>query len=101
MSDELTFWQQVSQIKAVLTVVISAALGAMVLGGFIMEWRIDVNVQEQLSKQDIGTDAKIVAMDHSIAMNERTGQENAEDIDQNRERVIAAFDALTGGRSAE
>ena len=98
MSDEMTFWQQVQKIKAVLTVLISAAVGAMIMGGFIMEWRIDVNVKAELGKLDLGTDLKIVAMDTSIASNARTGLENAEDISENKQAVRDAFQALMAGQ---
>jgi len=60
-----------------------------------LDWRVSVGVATALATQDLGTDAKIVSMDTSIADNKRTGDENAEDIDQNRDRVEAAFRVLT------
>lgn len=89
-------WEQLKQLKGVLTAIISAALVCMAIGAAIMEWRINVNVSEELAKLDIGTDAKIVTMDTSIADNKRTGEENAEDIEQNRRNVEAAFRRLMG-----
>ena len=71
-------------------VVLLAILGAL------MEWRISVNVAAALAAQDLATDSKIVAMDASIADNKRTGEENAEDIEQNRRNVEAAFRRLMG-----
>lgn len=44
------------------------AVAIVILFAFI-DWRIDVKVAEQLSKQDLGTDAKIVSMDDNIASN--------------------------------
>ena len=60
-----------------------------------LDWRVSVGVATALSAQDIGTDTKIVSMDTNIAENKRTGDENAEDIGQNRDRVEAAFRVLT------
>lgn len=71
------------------------AVALILFMGFV-DWRIGVKINEALAQQDIGTDAKIVAMDSSIADNRRTGEENAEDIEQNRQRVEAAFAALIG-----
>ena len=73
--------------------------GFLVIGGILLgyiEWRVSVNVAEALSSQDIATDANIVAIRSNIQSNTRTGEENAEDIEQNRERVEAAFAALLG-----
>lgn len=98
MSDQ---WEKLKEIKGLLASLIAAFSIVSVIGLALMEWRINVNVAEELGKLDLGTDAKIVAMDQDIADNRRTGEENAEDIEQNRERVIAAFDALTGGRPSQ
>lgn len=91
---ELSFWEQLKQIKAALSALSVAFVGALAVGGFIIDWVIDVKVNAALSALDIGTDAKIVSMDTGIADNKRTGAENAKDIEQNRQRVEAAFRAL-------
>lgn len=74
------------------------AVGGVVVVLFLgyLEWRVSAAVDNALSSQDIGTDAKIVAMDQMALANQRTGEENAEDIAQNRENVKAAFAALMG-----
>lgn len=89
-------WDQIKEIKGLLAGLVTAFTVVSVIGLALMEWRINVNVAAELAKYDIGTDAKIVAMDANIASNTRTGEENAEDIEQNRERVQAAFEALIG-----
>ncbi len=68
MSDKTT-WEQLKEIKGLLASIIAFAAGCLVLGGFLMEWRIDVNVTAALSKQDLATDTKIVAMDTATAEN--------------------------------
>jgi len=83
--------------KALLAALIGAFTLMSAVGIAILEWRIDVNVAEALAAQDIGTDAKIVDMDRNIESNRRTGEENAEDIEQNRARVEKAFEVLLGG----
>jgi hypothetical protein len=62
-----------------------------------MQWQVSVEVSKQLSAMDIGTDAKIVAMDSSIASNARTGEENAKDIAENKQAVRDAFNVLMSG----
>lgn len=93
MSDK---WEQIKEIKGLLTGLIAAFTVVSVIGLALMEWRIQVNVQQALASRDLGTDAKIVSMDTAIADNKRTGIENAKDIDLNRERVEAAFNVLLG-----
>lgn len=90
-------WEQLKEIKGVLTAIISAAIVCMAIGAALMEWRIDANVRAELSKLDIGTDAKIVAMDSSISNNARTGEENAKDIAENKQAVRDAFNVLMNG----
>ncbi|KPK74257.1 MAG: hypothetical protein AMJ84_00270 [Acidithiobacillales bacterium SM23_46] len=99
MSEEITVKDAAKAIatsKALLASIIAAFTLMSAVGIAILEWRVSVNVAEALAAQDLGTDAKIVAMDSAIADNKRTGSENAEDIEQNRERVEAAFAALLG-----
>ena len=88
----LAHWRQ-------LLILVTAFTVVSVIGLALMEWRISVNVAEALAAQDLGTDAKIVSMDTSIADNKRTGEENAEDIEDLDERVKMAFQALLGERN--
>lgn len=62
-----------------------------------MQWQVSVEVSKQLGAMDIGTDAKIVSMDSSIANNARTGEENAKDIAENKQAVRDAFNVLMNG----
>lgn len=73
--------------------------GFIVVGGLLlayMEWRIDVAVNEALSSQDIGTDAKIVSMDRNIDANRALSNRNKEEIDDAERRVEQAFEILLG-----
>jgi len=67
---------------------------ALVIFYQFMQWQVAVEVAKQLAAQDIGTDSKIVAMDAVAADNTRTGEENAEDIAENKQAVRDAFKAL-------
>ena len=89
-------WEQIKEIKGLLAGLVTAFTVVSVIGLALMEWRISVNVANALAKQDLGTDLKIVSMDTNIADNKRTGEENAEDISQNRRNVEAAFRRLMG-----
>ncbi len=66
--------------------------------GFL-DWRAQVHVANALAAQDLGTDTKIIAMDKVAADNTRTGEENAEDISENKQAVRDAFKALMGDGS--
>ena len=97
MSDEVTVKEvakAVATSKALLATIIASFTLMSAVGLYILEWRINVNVAQELAKLDIGTDAKIVAMDSSIADNKRTGEENAKDIAENKEAVRDAFRVL-------
>lgn len=94
-------WEQIKEIKGLLAACVAAFTVVSVIGLALMEWRINVNVREELANRDLGTDANIVAINSAVADNKRTGEENAEDIDQNRERVEAAFSALLGRNSED
>ena len=89
-------WEQIKEIKGLLAAMIAAFSVVSVVGLALMEWRINVNVRAELAKRDLGTDANIVAINTAVADNKRTGEENAEDIEQNRRNVEAAFSALLG-----
>lgn len=89
-------WEQIKEIKGLLAGMVTAFTVVSAVGLALMDWRIGVKVAEALAAQDLGTDAKIVAMDANIADNKRTGSENAEDIEQNRRNVEAAFRRLMG-----
>lgn len=67
---------------------------ALVIFYQFMQWQVSVEVQKQLGQQDLGTDAKIIAMDKVAAANKRTGEENAKDIAENKEAVREAFRVL-------
>lgn len=69
---------------------------ALVIFYQFMQWQVAVEVSKQLSARDLGTDANILSIKADVQENRRTGEENAEDIDQNRQRVEAAFSALLG-----
>lgn len=77
--------------------------GVVVLGGIILavmaafaDWRIGVKVNQALSAQDLGTDAKIVDMDTNIAANKALSERNKEEIDDAERRVEQAFEILMG-----
>lgn len=89
-------WEQLKEIKGLLAGMVTAFSVVSVIGLALMDWRISVKVEAALAAQDLGTDSKIVAMDTNIADNKRTGEENAEDIEQNRRNVEAAFRRLMG-----
>ena len=89
-------WEQVKEIKGLLAALVTVAGILIAIGAALMEWRVSVNVAEALAKQDLGTDVKIVSMDTNIADNKRTGEENAEDIEDNERRVEQAFLVLMG-----
>lgn len=67
---------------------------ALVIFYQFMQWQVSVEVANQLSAQDLGTDSKIVDMDKVAAANTRTGAENAEDISENKQAVRDAFKVL-------
>ncbi len=89
-------WEQLKEIKGVLTAIITAALACMALGAVIMEWRISVNVALALASQDLGTDAKIVSMDDEIDEANAKADANTTRIDGNERRVEQAFSVLLG-----
>lgn len=74
----------------VLTGIVLAVLAAFA------DWRIGVKIDDALSSQDIGTDAKIVDMDKNIASNKALSERNREEIDDNERRVEQAFEILMG-----
>ena len=92
----MTKWEQLVEIKGLLASIAAFAVVCMGIGGALMEWRISVNVANALSSQDLATDSNILAINNSVADNRRTGEENAEDIEQNRARVEDAFRVLLG-----
>jgi hypothetical protein len=92
----MTKWEQLVEIKGLLAAIAAFAIFCMAIGGALMEWRISVNVANALAAQDLATDSNILAINNSVADNKRTGEENAEDIEQNRQRVEDAFRVLLG-----
>ena len=89
-------WQQLKDIKGLLTAIIGVIVGCMVVGGLLMDWRISVNVVKALAAQDLATDSKIVSMDKATATNTSGVAENKEDISGLESRVQLAFAALMG-----
>lgn len=69
---------------------------ALVIFYQFMQWQVSVEVGRQLSSRDLGTDANILSIKDDVKDNTRTGEENAEDINQNRDRVEDAFKVLLG-----
>lgn len=99
MSEEITVRDAAKAIatsKALLAAIIASFTLMSAVGLALLEWRVDVNVRQALSKQDLGTDAKIVSMDSRIDAATRTGEENAKDIAGLEGRVKLAFEALLG-----
>jgi len=94
-------WEQIKEIKGLLASLVTAFTAVSLIGLALMDWRVSVHVSKQLALQDLGTDVKIISMDDNIMDNKRTGEENAEDIDQNRQNVKAAFAALMGREPPE
>lgn len=92
----MSSWEQLKEIKGLLAGLVAAFTVVSVIGLALMDWRVQVHVKNELANQDLGTDAKIVGMDTSIAENKRTGEENAEDIAENKQAVRDAFLALIG-----
>lgn len=92
----MTKWDQIKEIKGLLAALVGAFTVVSVIGLALMEWRINVNVADELSKYDIGTDAKIVDMDSNIAANKALGERNKEEIDDAERRVEQAFEILMG-----
>lgn len=70
------------------------AIAFILFMGFI-DWRIGVKIADSFTENLSGT-VKIVAMDTSIAFNKRTGEENAEDIEQGRRADELAMYRLLG-----
>jgi hypothetical protein len=93
---KMSKWEQIKEIKGLLAGLVTAFTVVSVIGLALMDWRVQVHVRNELAKQDLATDSNIMALNAGVADNKRTGEENAEDIDQNRQRVEAAFQALIG-----
>ena len=91
-------WEQLKDIKGLLTAIFGFCAVAIAIGGYVMNLTINTKVATavaaELAKQDLGTDSKIVAMDAVAAENARTGVENAEDIAENKQAVRDAFQIL-------
>ncbi len=89
-------WEQIKEIKGLLAGLVTAFTAVSVIGLALMDWRVQVHVRDELAKQDLATDSNIMAINSAVQSNARTGEENAEDIEQNRRNVEAAFAALLG-----
>lgn len=93
-------WEQLKEIKGLIAGLATLVTVLIVIGGFLMEWRVDVNVtaavKAALADEDLATDSKIIDMDKATATNTSGVAHNKENIDINRENVKAAFEALMG-----
>jgi hypothetical protein len=96
----MSSWEQIKEIKGLLTALVGGFVIVSAVGLALMDWRIGVHVRSELAKQDLMTDANIVAINSSVAENTRTGEENAEDIAENKQAVRDAFIVLMGGSNA-
>jgi len=70
------------------------AVAFVLFMGFV-DWRIGVKINTAFSDNLSGT-VKIIDMDKIAAANTRTGEENAEDIEQNRRADELAMRRLMG-----
>ena len=77
-------WEQIKEIKGLLAAIVSTAGICIIIGGALMEWRVNVNVTKavaaELAKQDLATDIKIIDMDKATASNTSGVADNKEDI---------------------
>ncbi len=92
-------WDQLKEIKGLLASLVAAFTLVSVVGLALMEWRISSNVTKAVDAaftKNLSGTTKIVNMDTSIAHNRRTGEENAEDIEQNRRADELAMRRLMG-----
>ena len=87
-------WDQIKEIKGLLASLIAGFTVVSVIGLALMDWRVAVHVRAELAKQDLTTDANIVSINSNVAENKRTGEENAEDISENKQAVRDAFRVL-------
>ena len=87
-------WEQIKEIKGLLASLISFVTVLILAGGFVLSLVVDAKVRTALSKLDIGTDEKIVAMDTATAANTSGVAENKEDLGGLERRIEAAVAAL-------
>ncbi len=83
----MSSWEQIKEIKGLLASLVGAFTVVSIIGLALMDWRISVHVTTAVDNafaKNLSANLKIVTMDTSIADNKRTGEENAEDIEQNR-----------------
>ena len=90
-------WDQIKEIKGLLATLVAGFTVVSVIGLALMDWRVAVHVRAELAKQDLTTDANIVSINSNVAENKRTGEENAEDISENKQAVRDAFKVLMQG----
>lgn len=89
MSEKVSLYRAVKDNWAQLTVL-------FVVLAFLDLVAIDWRVRARLAETNLAADSNIVSINTSVADNKRTGEENAEDIDENRRNVILAFRRLMG-----
>jgi len=92
-------WEQIKEIKGLLAGLVTMFTVFSIIGLALMDWRISVHVTNSVDNafaKNLDGNLKIVSMDTSIADNKRTGEENAEDIAQNRRNDELAMFRLLG-----
>ncbi len=92
-------WTQIKDIKGLLAALAAAFAVVSIIGLAVMDWRISVHVTTSVDDaftKNLAGSIKIVSMDTNIATNKRTGEENAEDIQQNRRADELAMMRLLG-----
>lgn len=96
----MTKWEMVQELKGLIASIITAGVVVVAASGYVMNLAIDDKVSkkvaEELAKMDIGTDAKIIAMDDEIDAANAKADANTTRIDGNERRVEQAFAALMG-----
>ncbi|MCK5090231.1 MAG: hypothetical protein KAQ88_09640 [Hyphomicrobiaceae bacterium] len=95
----MSSWEQIKEIKGLLASLVGAFTVVSIIGLALMDWRISVHVTTAVDNafaKNLAGNLKIVNMDTSIADNKRTGDENAEDILQNRRNNELAMFRLLG-----
>ena len=91
--------EQLREIKGLLASLVGAFTVVSIIGLALMDWRISVHVTKAVDNafaENLSGNLKIVTMDTGIADNKRTGEENAEDIEQNRRADELAMRRLLG-----
>lgn len=91
MTEKVSLWQAIKDNWGQLTLIGGVLL---IVGGIVMEWRIQSNVEEAMTFEAMSKYIKIIEMDKEIALNTGGVSENKEDIGGLDERTLMAFQAL-------